>query len=110
MKLIGVVLALAAAFGGWLVAFGLWGVGYCGSLTPDRPAPGTLRSDLCRGTSGDITSGVVVASWLLATAAPALGLYWARRKGKAWPLGVATVVGGLPLGGIAILSQVLPQS
>ena len=109
VKLIGFVLGLAGALGGFVIAFGAWGVGYCGGLTPDSPAAGTLRSDLCRGTSGDLMSGVVVAAWLLAAVAPLLGAYYGLRKRAVWPLPAAAIVGAVPIVAIAILAAVLPQ-
>jgi hypothetical protein len=109
VKITGFVLGLVGAFGGWVVAFGAWGVGYCGGLTPDSPAAGTLRSDLCRGTSGDLMSGVVVAAWLLAAAAPLLGAYYGLRKGAVWPVAAGTIIGAAPIATIAILAATLPQ-
>ena len=105
-----VVLAVCAAVLGWWVAFALWGVGYCGSLTPDSPPPGSLRSDLCRGTTGDVMGGVALACGLLAAAAPFIGAYWARRSGRRWLLVACVVVGVAPLAVIAILAETLPQS
>ena len=104
-----IVLGVAAAMVGWWLAFALWGVGYCGSLTPDSPPPGSLRSDLCRGAGGDVMGGVAVAAGLLAAAAPFIGVYWARRRGRPWPLVMCVVAGILPLAAIAILAVTLPQ-
>jgi len=109
VKVTGFVLGLLGVLGGYVVAFGAWGIGYCGDLTPDSPAVGTLRSDLCRGTSGDLMSGVVVAAWLLAAAAPLLGAYYGLRKGTVWPLAAGTIVGAAPIVTIAILAAALPQ-
>ena len=105
-----VVLGAAAAIVGWWLAFALWGVGYCGSLTPDSPPPGSLRSDLCRGTSGDVMGGVAVAAGLLAATAPFIGAYWARRRGRRWPLVACVLVGVTPLTVIAVLAATLPQT
>ena len=105
-----VVLGVGAAIVGWWLAFALWGVGYCGSLTPDSPPPGSLRSDLCRGTTGDVMGGVALAAGLLAAAAPFIGVYWARRRGRVWPLVACVVAGVAPLAVIAILATTLPQS
>ena len=105
-----VVLGVVAAIVGWWIAFALWGVGYCGSLTPDSPPPGSLRSDLCRGTSGDVMGGVAVAAGLLAAAAPFIGAYLARRRRRVWPLVVCVIVGLAPLAAIAILAETLPQA
>lgn len=110
MKVAGLVLALAGAIGGFIIAFAAWGVGYCGGLTPDTPPPGALRNDLCRGTSGDLFGGVVFGCWLLAGAAPLLGMYWARRIEAVWPLVLCTTVGAAPIATIAILAYTLPQN
>jgi hypothetical protein len=104
------ILSVAGAVGGAVVALAEWGVGYCGGLTPDVPPSGTLRSDLCRGTSGDAVGGVVVAAWLVAAGAPLLGRFFAERAGRSWPLVVATVVGAVPIVVVAILAETLPQS
>lgn len=109
MKLAGLGLALLAALGGFAVAFGAWDVGYCGGLTPDVPPPGTLRHELCRGSSGDFVGGVVVACWVLAAVAPLLGMRWALRKSVLWPLPAATIAGVVPIALIAILAATLPQ-
>lgn len=109
MKVAGLVLAIAGAIAGLVVAFGAWGVGYCGGLTPDSPAPGTLRSDLCRGTSGDLFGGVVFGSWLLAAVAPLLGLRWATRTGAVWPMVGCVIIGAAPLVVIGILAHSLPR-
>ena len=109
MRAAGLALALAGAIAGFAVAFGAWGVGYCGGLTPDSPPPGSLRNDLCRGTSGDVMGGAVVACWLLAAAAPLLGLYWGLRRAAVWPLVACTAAGAAPLVTIAILSGTLPR-
>jgi hypothetical protein len=106
----GLGLALAGAISGLVVAFGAWSVGYCGDLTPDSPSHGALRDDLCRGTSGDLMSGAVFASWILAAAAPLLGMRWALRRGAAWPLVATAGVGAVPMLVILILAEVLPQS
>jgi hypothetical protein len=105
-----IVLGVAAAIIGWWLAFALWGVGYCGSLTPDSPPPDSLRSDLCRGTSGNVIGGVAVAAGLLAAAAPFAGVYWARRRGQRWPLVVCVLLGFAPLAVIAVLAATLPQT
>jgi hypothetical protein len=105
-----VALGVGAAIVGWWLAFALWAVGYCGSLTPDFPPPGSLRSDLCRGTGGDVMGGVAVAAGLLAAAAPFVGAYWARRVERVWPFVVCVIVGFAPLAAIAILAATLPQA
>lgn len=110
MKTTGSVLAIVAAITGFFVGFAVWGVGYCGGLTPDYPAPGTLRRDLCRGTSGDFVNAGIVVAWLLAAVAPLLGGYWGRRKAAVWPLVVCTAAGSAPLAMIAILAYTLPQN
>lgn len=110
MKAAGSVLAFVAAIAGFFVAFAVWGVGYCGGLTPDYPAPGTLRKDLCRGTSGDFVNAGIVIAWVLAAVAPLLGRYWARRQATVWPLIVCTTAGAAPLATIAILAYTLPQN
>jgi hypothetical protein len=104
-----VLLSIAGAIAGWIVAFGAWGVGYCGGLTPDSPEPETLRSTLCRGASGNVMGGVVVASGLLAAAAPFAGRWLARRKHRSWPLAACTIAGAVPLAAIVILATTLPQ-
>ena len=109
MKLAGLLLALFAALAGYAVAFGVWGVGYCGALTGDTPPPGSLRNDLCRGTSGDLMNGVVFGCWLLAAIAPLLGMRWALRKGLVWPLPLSVALGALPIAVIAVLASTLPQ-
>ncbi len=110
MKAAGLVLAVAGAIAGLVVAFGAWGVGYCGALTPDTAPPGSLRRDLCRGTTGDLFGGIVFASWLLVAAAPLLGMYWARRRGAVWPLVLCAIAGAVPLATIGILAETLPRS
>lgn len=109
LRAAGILLVALGAVGGFVIAFGDWGVGYCGSLTPDSPPAGALRSDLCRGTSGNLMGGVVLACCLVAAAAPLLGLYWARRRNETWPLAVATALGWLPIATIAILAEALPR-
>ena len=104
-----VVLSIAGAIAGWIVAFGAWGIGYCGGLTPDSPEPGTLGNTLCRGASGNAMGGVVVASALLAAAAPFAGRWLARRKRRSWPLAACTIAGAAPLAVIVILAATLPQ-
>jgi hypothetical protein len=110
MRLAGLVLAVAGAVVGFAIAFGAWGVGYCGGLTPDIARPGTLRADLCRGTSGEAASAVVLACWLLAAVAPLIGLRWALRRQATGPLVAATVVGALPISIVVVLSATLPGS
>jgi len=110
MRVAAYVLSIAGAIGGFFLAFGAWGVGYCGALTPDVASPATLRDDLCRGTTGDIAGGVVVACALLAAAAPLLGLRLALRRGTAWPLALCFVIGASPIAAVAILAATLPQS
>ena len=109
MKTAGLVLALTFAIFGFIVAFGFWSVGYCGSLTPDTAQPGTVRHDLCHGTSGDLMSGLVFVSWIVAAVAPLLGMRWALSKGATWPLVATTAVGALPILAILILAEVFPQ-
>jgi hypothetical protein len=110
VKVAGLLAALALAAGGFVIAFGAWSVGYCGSLTPDTAPPGTLRDDLCRGTSGDLMSGAVFVSWLVAAAAPLLGARWALARNAVWPLALATAAGAAPILAILVLAEVLPQS
>ena len=110
MKVAGVFAALALAVGGFIVAFGAWSVGYCGSLTPDTASPGTLRHDLCRGTSGDLMSGAVFVAWLVGAAAPLFGTRWALARNAAWPLALTTAAGAAPIVVILVLAEVLPQS
>ncbi len=110
MKAAGSALAIVAAIAGFFVGFAVWGVRYCGGLTPDYPATGTLRRDLCRGTSGDFVNAGIVVAWLLAAAAPLLGSYWSRRRATVWPLVVCATVGATPLVAIAILAYTLPQN
>jgi hypothetical protein len=105
----GVVLAFAGAACGLAVALGAWGVGYCGGLTPDVPPRGSLRSHLCRGTSGDVVGGVVLACWALAVAAPLAGLRLALRRCSAAPLVAAAACAAIPLAAIGVLSATLPQ-
>jgi hypothetical protein len=105
----GILLSIAFAIVGLVIAFGAWSVGYCGSFTPDTGQPGTLRHDLCRGTSGDLMGGLVVVSWLWAAIAPALGAYLSMKRDSPTPLAVLTVLGAIPIATIAILAEVLPQ-
>lgn len=106
----GLALAVVFAVAGFVIAFGAWSVGYCGALTSDAPPPGSLRHDLCRGAGGNVMDGLVFASWLVAAAAPLLGIRWALRRGERWPLAAATTAGAVPLVVILILAEVLPQS
>jgi hypothetical protein len=103
-------LALALTFGvlGFLVAFGAWSVGYCGALTGDVPDPGTLRHDLCRGGGGDVMSGAVLVSWIVAAVAPLVGMRISLRRDSAWPLVIATAAGALPLLVVLVLAEVAP--
>jgi hypothetical protein len=110
VKTAGILLSIAFLIVGLVVAFGVWGVGYCGSLTPDVASPGSLRRDLCKGTSGNLMSAFVVASWVWAGVAPALGAYLAVKRDSPMPLAVLTVLGAIPIATIAILAEVLPQS
>jgi hypothetical protein len=110
VKLAGIVLALALGVLGFVVAFGVWSVGYCGDLTPDAGGPGTLRHDLCEGTSGGAMDALVLISWIVGALSPLLGMYWALRKGTAWPLVAATTAGAIPILTILILAEVLPQT
>jgi hypothetical protein len=110
VRVAGLLAALALAVFGFVVAFGVWSVGYCGSLTPDSPPAGTLRHDLCRGLSGDLMAGAVFVSWIVAAAAPLLGLRWALRENASWPLALTTAVGATPILAILVLAEVLPQS
>lgn len=110
MKAGGLILAFAFAVLGFVVAFGLWSVGYCGAFTPDTAQPGTLRHDLCTGTSGNLMGALVVVSWVWGGIAPGLGAYLADRRGSAVPLAVLSVLGALPIATIAVLAEVLPQS
>jgi len=55
-------------------------------------------------------SGAVFASWILAAAAPLLGMRWALRRGATWPLVATAGVGAVPMLVILILAEVLPQS
>ena len=103
-------ISLSFAVAGFVVALGVWGVGYCGGLTPDTAAPGTLRHDLCRGTSGNLFSALVVAAWLWGAVAPAIGGYVSLRRDSVAPLAWFTVCGALPIATIAILGEVLPQT
>jgi hypothetical protein len=110
VKAVGLILALALGIVGFVIAFGAWSVGYCGGLTPDLAPPGTLRHDLCRGTSGDLMSGAVFLSWIVAAVSPLLGLRWSLRSGTASPLVLTTLVGAAPILAILVLAEVLPQS
>jgi hypothetical protein len=110
VKAAGIIAALVLAVFGFVIAFGAWSVGYCGSLTPDVAPPATVRHDLCRGTSGDLMSGAVFVSWLVAAAAPLLGTRWALAKNAAWPLTLTTALGAAPIVVILVLAEVLPQS
>ena len=110
MRVAAYVLSIVGAIGGFFLAFGAWGVGYCGALTPDVASPATLRDDLCRGTTGDIAGGVVVVCALLAAAAPIIGLWWSLRKGSGWPLAACFAAGATPIVTIAILAETLPQA
>jgi hypothetical protein len=103
-------LSIVGAVVGFFVGFAVWGIRYCGGLTPDYPSPGTLRHDLCSGTSGDFVNAGTVIAWLLAAVAPLLGGYWARRRGAVWPLVLCTTVGAAPIATIAILAYTLPQN
>ena len=105
----GVALTLAAAVVGLAVSFGAWGVGYCGSLTPDDPAPGTLRSDLCRGTSGDVVGGAVAIAWAVSVAAPIVATVWAARRRNLLTLVFAGIVSTALLTVIGVLAAVLPR-
>jgi hypothetical protein len=109
VKIAGLVLALAFGIFGFVIAFGVWSVGYCGSLTSDTAQPGTVRHDLCTGASGDLMNTLVFLSWIVAALAPLLGMRWALSKGVTWPLVVTTAVGALPIVTILILAEVLPQ-
>lgn len=110
MKQAGLILAIAFGAIGLVVALGAWNVGYCGALTPDAAPPGTLRHDLCKGTSGNLMGALVVACWVWAGVAPALGAYLADRRGSTIPLAILAVLGAIPIATIAILAEVLPQS
>ena len=110
MKTAGILLSAAFLIVGLVIAFGVWSVGYCGSLTPDVAPPGSLRRDLCKGTSGDLMSALVVLSWIWAGVAPALGAYFALKRDSPTPLAVFTVLGAIPIATIAILAEVLPQT
>jgi hypothetical protein len=105
----GLVLALTFGVLGFVIAFGVWSVGYCGSLTPDSGEPGTLRHDLCHGTSGNLMSGLVFLSWIVAAVAPLVGMRWALQRGERWPLVVTSAVGAVPILTIMILAKALPQ-
>lgn len=109
MRTAGILLSIGFLIVGLVVAFGVWGVGYCGSLTPDVAAPGSLRRDLCKGTSGNLMGALVVVSWIWAGVAPALGAYLAEKRGSVTPLAVLTILGAIPIATIAILGEVLPQ-
>jgi hypothetical protein len=109
VKAVGILLSLSFAVVGFVVALGAWGVGYCGGLTSDSAQPGTLRHDLCRGTSGNLMGAVVFASWVWAAVAPALGTYVALRRNSAAPLAWFTVLGAIPIATIAVLAAALPQ-
>jgi hypothetical protein len=108
VKTAGVLLSLSFAVVGFVVAFGAWGVGYCGGLTPDTPQPGTLRADLCRGTSGNLLGALVVAAWVWGAVAPGVGTYFGLRRKSVTPLAWFTVLGALPIATIAVLAAVLP--
>lgn len=109
VKAVGLLLAGAFAVLGFVVAFGEWGVGYCGALTGDAIERGTLQHDLCRGTSGNVMGGVVVASWILAAVSPLLGMRLALRTHTRWPFAVVTALGATPILVILVLGRVLPQ-
>lgn len=108
-RIAGGLLAVAAAACGLAVAFGMWAVGYCGSLTPDVAPSGSLRSDLCRGTSGDLVGVATVVIWALAVAAPLAGALASERRARAWPLVAGTALSAVLLGTVAILAKTLPQ-
>jgi hypothetical protein len=110
VKTAGSALAIAGAIIGFFVGFAVWGVRYCGGLTPDDPLPGTLRHDLCRGTSGNFVNAGIVVAWLAAVAAPLLGSFWSRRRATVWPLVLCTAVGASPLAAVVILAYTLPQN
>jgi hypothetical protein len=110
VRVAGWILSIAFAILGLVVAFGVWSVGYCGSFTPDTGEPGSLRHDLCRGTTGNLMGALVIVSWLWAGIAPGLGAYLAIRRDAVTPLAVFTVLGAIPISTIAILAEVLPQS
>ena len=110
MKLAGILLALALGVLGFVVALGVWSVGYCGDLTPDTGARGTLRHDLCEGTSGALMDAVVLISWIVGAVSPLLGMRWATRKGTTWPLAAATAAGAIPIVSILVLAEVLPET
>ena len=105
----GLVLAVALAVAGFVVAFGVWSVGYCGALTSDLGRSGTLRHDLCRGTSGDLMSGAVLVAWIVGAVAPLLGMRWALRRRATWPFAVTAAAGAVPILVILVLAEVLPQ-
>jgi hypothetical protein len=109
VKATGTGLALCGAAAGLAIGFGAWSVGYCGGLTPDYPGPGTLRHDLCRGTSGDLTNAGLVIAWIVAVGAPLAGSLWARRRRALWPLAAVSAAGAVPLVVVAILAATLPQ-
>ena len=110
MKTGGILLSVAFLILGLVIAFGVWNVGYCGSLTPDVAPPGSLRRDLCKGTSGNLMSALVVLSWIWAGVAPAVGAYLAVKRDSVTPLAVMTILGAIPIATIAVLAEVLPQS
>lgn len=110
MRNAGWLLTIAFGIVGLVIAFGVWSIGYCGSLTPDVAPPGSLRRDLCKGTSGNLMSAVVVLSWIWAGVAPAVGAYLAVKRDSVTPLAVMTVLGAIPIATIAVLAEVLPQS
>jgi hypothetical protein len=110
VKAAGLALALFFGVAGFLVAFGAWSVGYCGALTGDVPSPGTLRHDLCRGATGDVTSGAVLVAWLVAAIAPLVGMRISLARGSSRPLVVASVLGAVPLLAVLVLAEVLPQT
>jgi hypothetical protein len=106
----GILLAVAFGILGLAVGFGQWGVGYCGSLTPDTGQPGTLRHDLCRGTTGNLMGALVIVSWLWATVAPVVGALLAIKRDSVALFALFVVLGAVPIATIAILAEVLPQS
>ena len=110
LRTAGLALGLVCAVLGFAVAFGVWGVGYCGAFGPDTADPGTLRADLCHGTGGDLMGVLVVAAWLWAGIAPGVGAYVGLRRDSLTPLVWFTVLGVIPIGAIAVLAEMLPQS
>jgi hypothetical protein len=110
LRTAGLALGLVGGVLGFVVAFGVWAVGYCGAFTPDTTEPGTLRHDLCHGTGGDLMAVLVVAAWLWAGIAPGVGAYLGLRRDSLTPLVWFTVLGVIPIAAIAVLGEVLPQS